>query len=116
MARNWWASSPRAGTRLTLHHKPRFAVLENRGLSYDSRESGNQGGPGKDLPAMIRDWYVHTPNGDRGAERSAPNTNRARSNNHGLERSARLERWLIGLLAVLMVVFSAIPIVIDLRG
>jgi alpha-1,2-mannosyltransferase len=61
---------------------------------------------------MIRDRYLHAPNGDREADRPAPN----RNGNAALESSARLQRCLIGLLAVLMVVFSAIPIVIDLRG
>ncbi len=63
---------------------------------------------------MIRNWHVHTPNGGREVERPAPKPNR--NDNRSPEQSARLERWLIGLLAVLMIVFSAIPIVIDLRG
>jgi hypothetical protein len=61
---------------------------------------------------MIRNWYVHAPNGDCGVERSAPN----KTGNDALESSARYQRGLIGVLAVLMAVFSAIPIVIDLRG
>ena len=61
---------------------------------------------------MIRNWHVHTPNGDREVERPAP----SRDDDHAPDHSARLERYLIGLLVVLMVIFSAIPIVIDLRG
>jgi len=61
---------------------------------------------------MIRNWHVHAPNSNREAERPEP----TRNDNHAPEHSARLERWLIGLLVVLMVIFSAIPIVIDLRG